>query len=114
MKINIYRTSKKKVGAYHLIKRYENISATLYFELNDNLDIEYDSYRVLVNDNDISNLVSISDDFVTSPILFEHSNEKIEIVFENSGEVVMNVYCKPIYNEQSETKGILTTIYKTR
>lgn len=79
------------------------------------MDIIYpilaDSYRIFIDDSDISNSVDIGESFVSAPIIFENSlNMKIKLYRENEEMLVLNSI--PMFKNEKISCGILTT-YKS-
>ncbi len=100
-----------KIGTWSITDRIEDITSA--FNIDIDYPIEVTHYRIYLNDNDISGQLPIGETFVTAPIIFKQSKNKITLVLErvkeNVTQELLKVNAVTVYNNDFVTMGILTT-----
>ena len=87
----------------------DGTGAKLDFDLVYPLDV--DGYKVYINDNAISDILNLSDEFISAPSLFENDiNMTIKLYKQNesSFDEILILYIVPTFKNNNLTCGIMT------
>lgn len=103
--IDINNLINSKVGIWSISKKANKPEAFLDFDIL--YPIEANSYEVYFNDNSVSNLLSLTDEFVTSLDNFNYDATKVKLILYGENSMIYELDAKAQYKNNVVIFGSL-------